>query len=400
MTFALGPALLAEPQWRLRDALATVGKTVKVFEDPIGFQSGLPPWEATFLGTYSQASTPYSGGAGPGLAKLLTAAGAGSRAILRATNAGRSVSDGVTTSGSNVVTSATANFMPSDINRTITGTNVPANTIIVGVINATIAVLSQAASGSGTAITFTLGASKAPLIQSITPSIFKAIAWTIDGVTFDADTGFDFFHGFYGQSAGNDGGAFFECLNGKVGGCAAFLDDSATKVTLPRIVTDAVTTAGSTTVTSATANFTSVDVGQPIGNYDQYLQPPVPLIAGAVITAVNSTTSVTISLPATLTESGQTLAIGQQPYFRPFSTNGGGRWHKNFTTLWLPTAGFLYLLRNDQVVAEVDLNPYYGTGAGQLDTSKIVGAQTQLTSQDGSAHYMQWSRTELILVSD
>lgn len=69
-----------------------------------------------------------------------------------------------------------------------------------------------------------------------------------------------------------------------------------------RQVTDGVTTNGSTTVTSATANFTSADL--------QRLLIGAGIPAGARITTVNSTTSVTISAAATATASAVTLNVG------------------------------------------------------------------------------------------
>jgi hypothetical protein len=69
-----------------------------------------------------------------------------------------------------------------------------------------------------------------------------------------------------------------------------------------RTVTDGQTTNGSPTVSSATANFTSSDVGKTISG------PGIP--ANATITAVGSSTSITISSTATATASGVALAWG------------------------------------------------------------------------------------------
>lgn len=54
-------------------------------------------------------------------------------------------------------TSATAAFVATDKGRTITGTNIPAATTIATVTNATTLVLSQATTGTGTSLAFTLG---------------------------------------------------------------------------------------------------------------------------------------------------------------------------------------------------------------------------------------------------
>lgn len=69
-----------------------------------------------------------------------------------------------------------------------------------------------------------------------------------------------------------------------------------------RTVIDGVTTAASTTVTSATAAFTSADVGRTIAGGS------IP--AGATITAVNSGTEVVISAAAAASATGVTLTLG------------------------------------------------------------------------------------------
>lgn len=61
---------------------------------------------------------------------------------------GRSVSDGADTS-STTITSATAAFVSGDVGSTITGTDIPAGTIIASVTNGTTAVLSAATTGTG-----------------------------------------------------------------------------------------------------------------------------------------------------------------------------------------------------------------------------------------------------------
>jgi len=69
----------------------------------------------------------------------------------------RTVTDGVTTSGSAAVTSVTASFTADDVGKPISGTGIPAATTILSVQSATAATLSANASASGTSITFTLG---------------------------------------------------------------------------------------------------------------------------------------------------------------------------------------------------------------------------------------------------
>jgi hypothetical protein len=69
-----------------------------------------------------------------------------------------------------------------------------------------------------------------------------------------------------------------------------------------RTVTDAVTTSGSVTLTSATANFTAADVGKTISG---------PGIAtGATITAVTNSTTISLSAVASATGTGVAIAWG------------------------------------------------------------------------------------------
>lgn len=67
----------------------------------------------------------------------------------------RTVTDGVTTSGSTTISSATALFDGDDIAAPVSGTGIPADTTIVSVTAST-AVLSAAATASGTGVTFTI----------------------------------------------------------------------------------------------------------------------------------------------------------------------------------------------------------------------------------------------------
>lgn len=69
---------------------------------------------------------------------------------------GRTVTDGVTNT-TTTVTSATAAFNAADVGRAVTGTDIPAATTIASVTNATTIVLSQAATGSHSGNTLTIG---------------------------------------------------------------------------------------------------------------------------------------------------------------------------------------------------------------------------------------------------
>src|SRR5215831_13754251 len=68
---------------------------------------------------------------------------------------GRQVTDGVLTSGSTTLTSATAAFTAADNGRPVSGTGIPAGATLT-FVNATTATLSAAATASGTAVTVTI----------------------------------------------------------------------------------------------------------------------------------------------------------------------------------------------------------------------------------------------------
>lgn len=76
----------------------------------------------------------------------------------------------------------------------------------------------------------------------------------------------------------------------------------AKKETATRFVTDGATTSTSTTVTSATAAFTSYDVGKKISG--------AGIPAGATISSVTNATTIVISTAATVTATGVSLTIG------------------------------------------------------------------------------------------
>lgn len=111
----------------------------------------------------------------------------------------RTASDGVTTNSSTTVTSASgASFAQADVGKLITGTNIPSGTIITAVASATSATISQAASGSGSGITFTIGSAlqSASYASSQYPLRAGKVAFTIGGsemypseVTFKGDNG-------------------------------------------------------------------------------------------------------------------------------------------------------------------------------------------------------------------
>jgi ABC-type phosphate transport system substrate-binding protein len=84
----------------------------------------------------------------------------GSRFFLNNNGTARAViaADGVTTSGSTTLTSATAAFKAADVGVSISGTGIPASTTIAGFTNGTTVTLSNAATSSNTGVTLTISA--------------------------------------------------------------------------------------------------------------------------------------------------------------------------------------------------------------------------------------------------
>lgn len=73
------------------------------------------------------------------------------------TTASRSVSDGVTTSGSPNVSSATAAFTAADLGKSIGHANIPAGAVIQTVTSGTAVVMSQNSTATGAALTLVIG---------------------------------------------------------------------------------------------------------------------------------------------------------------------------------------------------------------------------------------------------
>ncbi len=194
-----------------------------------------------------------------GTVQLLATTAQPTQAIFIAPNGGptlyinngtaRTPTDGVTTNLSAVVTSATAFFNQSDIGASITGTGIPANTTIVSVQSATSATMSAAATATGSGL---------------------SIVITRLG----------------GDWIGFNPGAGWQVV-------PAWL--------MGRTVVDGATTSTSTTVTSATAAFTSRDVGAVIATAN--------LPTGTTIASVTNATTVVVSVAATATGTSQSVTI-------------------------------------------------------------------------------------------
>lgn len=71
--------------------------------------------------------------------------------------AGRTFADGVTTSGSTTITSATAAFTSADLGRSVTAAGIPAGALITFITSGTAVVISLAATVTATAVSVVLG---------------------------------------------------------------------------------------------------------------------------------------------------------------------------------------------------------------------------------------------------
>ena len=206
----------------------------------------------------------------------------------------RSVTDGVTTNASNTITSATANFLPADVGRIVTGTNIPGYDKIASVTNTTTAVLTTAATATGTAQTLTIGANEqVSSTREVTDASITSGSTTLSSASanFQASdlqlpvTG-----------CGIPAGTYITSVTDA---SDVVLSQAAT-VTRPFAVIDGVTTSGSTTVTSATADFsTACDADKCISG--------TGIPAGAYIKTVTNSTTVTLSAKATATGAGVSL---------------------------------------------------------------------------------------------
>ncbi len=100
----------------------------------------------------------------------------------------RQVVDGVTNS-TTTVTSATAAFNVGDIGRPISGTGIPAGTVIAFINSATSVKISQPATASASGVTLTLGGGIGCLIQEVVAAATgTTLAGMVELFTYDGTT--------------------------------------------------------------------------------------------------------------------------------------------------------------------------------------------------------------------
>jgi hypothetical protein len=224
--------------------------------------------------------------------------------------------DGVTTTGSTKFTSASAYFVSSDVGQAIIETDghglIPAGTTIVAVLSPTTVTLSKAATANGTCIVFALPSRVTPPARFSDGSASGTTTFSSATANFTLDD--------LGQPIlETDGGGHI------LGGTVITGIVNATTVTLSSVVStatgiafelptrldgfssyrDGVSTAGSTTFSSATAAFNTGDIGRPIVETDT----GSVFAAGTVILAVISSTQVTLSAPALASATGIAFAL-------------------------------------------------------------------------------------------
>jgi hypothetical protein len=187
-----------------------------------------------------------------------------------------------------------ANFTSADVGRIVTGTNLPNYDTIASVTNSSTAVLTAAATATGIKQSLTIGADEqVSSARQITDASITATSTTFSSASanFRASdlqlpvTGCGIPTGTYIASVTNP--------------TTVVLSQAAT-LTRPISVSDGATTSGSATVTSATAGFNSAcDAHKFISG--------AGIPAGAYISAVTNSSTITISAKATATATGVSL---------------------------------------------------------------------------------------------
>ncbi|WP_189170358.1 IPT/TIG domain-containing protein [Pilimelia anulata] len=139
-----------------------------------------------------------------------------------------------------------------------------------------------------------------------------------------------------------------------------------------RTVADGATTNASTTLTSATANFTSADVGMSLAVASNTQVP-----AGTTITAVNSATSVTLSAAATATATGVSTTIG--PRQAPSVTTVNGNTAITSAGSQFTAADVGRLITGTGIPAGTTIAAYTSATAVTLSQAATAGGTVTLT---------------------
>lgn len=218
-----------------------------------------------------------------------------------ASNVARQVSDAVTNS-TTTLTSATANFKPLHVGKMVTGTNIPAGTTVSSLTNVTTVVLSQAATGSTSGGTLTTHDGRTVADMSTTNASTTITSATANFSSLDINAKV--------VGTGIPNGTYIVSINSKT---SAVISAAATSTGSSRFLfiqenkasryveEDMVATAASQTITSATAAFTTSDIGKQVTGTN------VP--NNTYIANVTSATTATLSNVLPYSTTGNRLAI-------------------------------------------------------------------------------------------
>lgn len=265
--------------------------------------------------------------------------------------AARTVTNGHTTNGSTTITSATAAFTSADVGATVLGNGIPANDTIASVTNSNTAVLTTAATATGIAqaLTFVDLGSNADFTSADVGGVVTGtnipLYDTIASVT-------------------NAYTAVLTTAATATGIAQSLTIDANQQVSSTREVTDANITSGSTTLSSASANFQASDAQLPVTGCG------IP--TGTYISSVTDASDVVLSNAATLT--------------RPIAVSDGVT-TSGSTTVTSASAGFSAACDNHKAIAGA------GIPAGAY-ISSVTNATTIVLSAKATATATGVSLTE------
>ena len=210
--------------------------------------------------------------------------------------------DGSSTAGSTAYTSASALFTLDDVGREITGPNIPVGARISAVVDTTTITLSAPATGTGASLTFSIA--YATFFDGRSTAGSTTVSSTLPHFVA-TDVG----KPLYGLATFESAvtiTAVVDAMTVTVSAAAVSSGDHLVFQIGRDEFADGVLTAGSTTLTSATANFLPSDEGRAI--YSPYPSPQV-VPSGATIAQVVDATTVRLSTPAFVSTSGARFQI-------------------------------------------------------------------------------------------
>lgn len=227
----------------------------------------------------------------------------------------RRVTDAVTTANSRTLTSATASFVAADVGCLINTANTAAGTFIAKVSSGTSVELSQPAVTTGSSVTLDIHGTcliwMRPLSQQAGERYrFDASITSASATLTSATMSFSAYD--IGASIAGPGIPGGTTITAVASATSITMSANATSTltsshvhvgpTGGRIVMDAVTTNASVIITSATAAFTSADLGRPVAGTN------IP--DGATIVQIDSATQMRISASCSAAVTGGTLRLG------------------------------------------------------------------------------------------